>query len=61
MAKHLTSTRRPLKDPWVIAVIIAEIAGIITLIIVVPQVADNAVMIDKLVQLLAELAILTSA
>lgn len=59
MGKHVTETRRALKDPWVMAVIIAEIAGIITLIIVVPQVADNAVMVDKLVQLLAELAILS--
>lgn len=56
MAKHLTTRQKLTKDPWFIAVIVAEIAAVCFLIVAIPGLADDAETLGRIVRLLISLA-----
>lgn len=60
MAKTSSLTRKALRDPWVRAVIIADIVGVCAIAIAVPQAIDDAESLGAFLRLLLELAKLAS-
>lgn len=55
MGKHLTTRRNPMKDPWVVVVIIAEIAAVCFLLVTIPALQNDAESLAKLFTFLLEL------
>lgn len=56
MAKHLTTREKLTKDPWIVAIIVAEIAAVCFLLVAIPGLADDAETLGRIVRLLVELA-----
>lgn len=56
MGKHLTTRQKLTKDPWIVVVIVAEIAGVCFLLVAIPGLADDAETLGRIVRILVELA-----
>lgn len=55
VGRHVAGKRRPLSDPWIVAVIVSEIAGVVFLLVAIPGLLTDVESLAQIGRIFLEL------